>query len=89
LGKQASLVFKKDGLEVWVKDLEDGSKAVGLFNRNPTTGTVKVTWNILGLDGKQIARDVWRQRDEGIFLDSFSAIVPAHGVKLIILRKIN
>jgi len=87
LGKQASLVFKKDGLEVWAKDLEDGSKAIGLFNRNPTTGTVKVTWNILGLDGKQIARDVWRQRDEGMFDDAFSAIVPAHGVKFVILRK--
>ncbi len=87
LGKQASLVSKDGGLEVWAKDLEDGSKAVGLFNRNTTKETVKATWNALGLAGKQVAHDVWRQKDQGTFADSFSAVVPAHGVKLITLRK--
>ncbi|MEO6845604.1 MAG: NPCBM/NEW2 domain-containing protein [Ginsengibacter sp.] len=87
LGNQASRIFKENGLEIWAKDLEDGSKAVGLFNRNSTTETIRVKWNILGLNGRQIARDLWRQRNEGIFSDSFSAIVPAHGVKLITLRK--
>lgn len=87
LGRQASRVYKKDGLEIWARDLEDGSKAVGLFNRNANTETVKATWNDLGINGKQIARDLWRQRDEGVFSDSFSAIVPAHGVKFITLSK--
>ncbi len=87
LGRQASRVFKKDGLEVWARDLEDGSKAVGLFNRNANTKTVKATWSDLGINGKKVARDLWRQRDEGIFTGSFSAIVPAHGVKFITLRK--
>lgn len=87
LGKQASQVSKEGGLEIWVKELEDGSKAVGLFNRNTTKETIKATWSSLGLTGKQIARDVWRQKDLGTFADSFSAIVPAHGVKLITVRK--
>jgi alpha-galactosidase len=87
LGKQASQVSKEGTLEVWVKDLEDGSKAVGLFNRGTTKETVKATWNALGIKGKQIAHDVWRQKDQGTFTDLFSAVVPAHGVKLITLRK--
>jgi len=89
LGKQAGRVFQEAGLEIWMKELEDGSRAVGLFNRNSTTETIKATWNSLGLKGKQTARDVWRQKNEGIFADSFSAIVPAHGVKLITLRKVK
>ena len=35
LGKAALRVAKQGDLEVWAKDMEDGSKAVGLFNRGP------------------------------------------------------
>ena len=87
LGKQASCISKEGGLEIWVKELEDGSKAVGLFNRNTSNETIKATWSTLGLKGKQIIRDVWRQKDQGNFTDSYSVIVPAHGVKLITIRK--
>lgn len=89
LGKQAGRVKAEGGLEIWAKELEDGSKAVGLFNRNPKAETIQVTWNSLGLSGKQIVRDVWRQKDQGLFTDSFSSVVPAHGVKLITIRKSN
>ena len=34
LGRQASPIRQTAGLEVWAKEMEDGSKAVGLFNRN-------------------------------------------------------
>ncbi len=33
LGKQARRVTQADNLEVWAKEMEDGSLAVGLFNR--------------------------------------------------------
>ena len=33
LGRQAGRIAKNGSLEIWAKDLEDGSKAVGLFNR--------------------------------------------------------
>jgi alpha-galactosidase len=83
LGKQAARIFQKNGLEIWAKEIEDGSKAVGLFNRNSSTKTVKANWSILGLKGSQNVRDVWSQKEEGVFAQSFSAAVPAHGVKLI------
>jgi len=87
LGKQAGRIFKKDGLEIWAKDLENGSKAIGLFNRNSITESIEVTWNLLGVQGSHIVHDVWRQEDQGVFPDSFSAFVPAHGVKLITIQK--
>src|SRR5438552_12942763 len=40
LGKQAARVAQNDDLEVWAKDLEDGSKAVGLFNRGESDASV-------------------------------------------------
>ena len=33
LGKSGRRVAKDGDLEVWAKDMEDGTKAVGLFNR--------------------------------------------------------
>lgn len=88
LGEQAGRVFQQDGLEIWAKNMEDGSKAVGLFNRNNTAATIKANWADLNLSGKHIVRDAWRQKDEGTFSGSFTATVPAHGVKLVIIRKL-
>jgi alpha-galactosidase len=70
-----------------VKPLEDGSKAVGLFN--PGTEPVKVTidWSTLGLKGKQQVRDLWRQRDLGVHSDKFAAEVRPHGVVLVRLTR--
>jgi len=87
LGKQAGRVYKNGGLEIWMKEMEDGSKAVGMFNRNIETATIKADWKVLGLAGKQIVRDAWRQKDLGTFSDVFSAEVAPHGVKLIVIRK--
>jgi alpha-galactosidase len=82
LGKQAARVFKEGDLEVWAKDMEDGSKVVGLFNRGPWKSEVKARWSDLGITGKHVARDLWRQKDLGTFKDVFSAFVPRHGVVL-------
>ncbi|HEX4265407.1 MAG TPA: NPCBM/NEW2 domain-containing protein [Verrucomicrobiae bacterium] len=83
LGRQASRVAKGDSTEVWVKDLEDGSKAVGLFNRSEDDTTVTANWSDLGIGGKQTVRDLWRQKDLGKFESKFEAAVPRHGVVLV------
>ncbi|MGA2032383.1 MAG: putative Ig domain-containing protein [Thermoguttaceae bacterium] len=87
LGKPGRRVAKEGGLEVWVRDLEDGSKAVGLFNRGETQAAVVVQWAQAGLVGKQIVRDLWRQKDLGQFKGQFSAAVPRHGVLLVRIRR--
>lgn len=69
-------------MEVVVKELSDGSKAIGLFNLKKTKEIITVNWDVLGLEGEQSIRDLWRQKDVGNFTDSFAAMVPSHGVLL-------
>jgi alpha-galactosidase len=83
LGRQAARVAQNGQLEVWAKDMEDGSKAVGLFNRGYNETSVTANWSDLGLAGKQKVRDLWRQKDLGEFTGSFTASVPRHGVVLV------
>jgi alpha-galactosidase len=83
LGRQAARVAQDGQLEVWAKDLEDGSKAVGLFNRGDEETTVTAKWSDLGLTGKQAVRDLWRQQDLGASDGQFQAPVPRHGVVLV------
>jgi alpha-galactosidase len=83
LGRQASRKTRDGETEVWAKDLSDGSKAVGLFNRGEGAAEVTVHWSDLGLSGQRQVRDLWRQKDAGQFADSFTATVPRHGVCLV------
>jgi alpha-galactosidase len=83
LGKPGRRVAQEESLEVWVRDLEDGSKAVGLFNRGEGEAKVTAKWADLGLKGKQLVRDLWRQKDLGTYESQFEASVPRHGVVMV------
>jgi alpha-galactosidase len=83
LGKQATCVSVEGSLRVFAKDLDDDSKAVGLFNLGDTPATVIVRWENLNLSGAQTVRDLWRQKDLGEFNKEFSATVAPHGVVLL------
>jgi alpha-galactosidase len=83
LGRQAGRIAKNGSLEVWAKDLEDGSKAVGLFNRGEDGATITVKWSELGISGPQNVRDLWRQLDLGKFPGQFQTQVSRHGVVLV------
>lgn len=79
LGKAADRVSRTGELEVWSRPLSDGSIAVGLFNRDEMDMKVGVQWSELGIKGKQVVRDLWRQKNVGTFDNEFSATVPRHG----------
>jgi alpha-galactosidase len=83
LGKQAARVAKDGETEVWAKKLEDGSLAVGLFNRGPAEAGVAVSWKDLGIGGPQRVRDLWRQKDVGVSDGSFATQVARHGAVLV------
>jgi alpha-galactosidase len=83
LGRQAGRISQNGKSEIWAKDLADGSKAVGLFNRGSTEQVVSVRWSDLGLKGTQTVRDLWRQKDLGKFDDEFQTSVPKHGTVLV------
>ena len=83
LGRGGSRVMQDQRLEVWVRPLAGGPKAVAMFNRGLRAATVTARWSEVGVSGPQVVRDLWQQRDVGTFSDRFSATVPAHGAMLV------
>jgi alpha-galactosidase len=84
LGDQAVTVATNGMTKVYAKKMEDGSKAVGLFNTNAKeSATVTVKWSDLGISGEQNVRDLWRQKDLGKFKDEFSMTVAPHSAELV------
>ncbi len=85
LGKEGHRAYKNGDLEVWSKDLADGSRAVVLLNRRATEQEIAVQWVDLGypahLDAR--VRDLWSHKDLGAFQEKFSATVPSHGVVMV------
>ncbi len=84
----AKRIVKTADYEVWVKDLEDGSKAVGLFNISAATNTININWKALGITGNYNIRDIWRQKNLPKSATGFSSVVPSHGVRLVKISKI-
>jgi alpha-galactosidase len=83
LGRQASRVRVNGDIEVWAKDMEDGSKAVGLFNRGRWKSDVPLLWSELGMTGTQSVRDLWRQKNLGEFPAGITLPVARHGAVLL------
>jgi alpha-galactosidase len=83
LGKPARRLLSEGNVQVWVKDLEDGSKAVGIFNLGRDAAKAEVPWSRIGITGGQSVRDLWRQKDLGEFPDTFQTTVRPHGVVLV------
>jgi alpha-galactosidase len=82
LGRQARIFRQNDHEFVLVKELLDGSLAIGLFNLTNNPVTIDISWEDLELKGKYNLRDLWRQQDIGNYQDRFSAVVQPHGVVL-------
>ncbi len=90
LGKQATVISKQGEAGVMAKDLYDGSKAVGLFNPGDAgVQSVVLNWSDLGIKGKYIVRDLWRQKDIGTYENEYKAAVAQHGVVMLSLRKVK
>ena len=83
LGRPGRRVAKDGPREVWAKEMDDGSRAVGLFNRGDQPAAVTARWTDLGLSGTRMVRDLWRQKDLGRFEGAFQTTVPSHGVVLV------
>ncbi|MFR9503255.1 MAG: putative Ig domain-containing protein [Rikenellaceae bacterium] len=80
-------VVATESAEIIVKELYNGDKAIGLFNLTDQSATITLNWDMAQLEGKQAIRDAWRQKDIGVYKDSFSAVVPSHGNVLIVVSK--
>ena len=87
LGECALVIKQTNECFLMVKNLEDGSKAVGLFNRGKVAAQVTAGWYDLKVSGKQTVRDLWRQKELGVFQQKFSSQVPAQGVVMVKITK--
>ena len=85
LGREGQRVVKNGDLEVWVKTLHDGSRAVILFNRGASESEVSVSWEQIGYPNHISAkvRDLWAHKDVGSFTGSYSAKVGSHSVVMV------
>ncbi len=87
LGKQATQAFKTEDYEIWVKELYNGDKAVGIFNLSNTFRKIAVPAGSIGAQEGSSVRDLWRQKDIGSLDNDFQVTVPPHSSVLIRVRK--
>jgi alpha-galactosidase len=84
LGAQGTLVGERSPeLQIWMKPLADGARAVALLNRSALQTVISASWWRLQLSGPARVRDLWAHADLGTETDHVSATVPAHGVVLL------
>lgn len=88
LGREGDRVWKNGDLEVWAKQLKDGSRAVVLLNRGSAEEEIAATWQDLGYPDHLSAsvRDLWQHRDMGKFTGKFSARVASHSVAMVTVK---
>jgi len=99
----AHKILTKEG-QIWYKKLYDGSYAVGFFNVDPyfvlwnqeeaqkvqeAQYRFVIDMKMLGLQGKVKVRDLWRQKDLGIYDSVFRTQVPYHGVTFVKITPLN
>lgn len=78
----------KDDVQVWVKELSDGSHALGIFNLSDKPMHKVFNFSEVGFKGKYLVRDVWRQKNR-ISGNQVDAVIPKHGVLLIKIKKVG
>ena len=62
LGKEARQTVKNDKYQVWVKELKDGGKAIGIFNTSEKYQSVSLDVVAETIKGHSKAIDAWTQR---------------------------
>ena len=81
------------GLQVWLKPLANGAKAVAMLNLRSDSVDAAVRWQEIGIpNGPARVRDLWRHEDLGVHVDAgkdyatrFRAKVPPHGVVMLVI----
>jgi alpha-galactosidase len=103
LGRPARQISDTLGVQTWLKPMSDGSWVVGLFHTAGYGKTpqsyfrwgdevpVEYLFNAagLGLAGRWILRDLWRQKDLGEVKGGMQLSIPHHGVRLLRLRAVR
>ncbi|HUZ05475.1 MAG TPA: glycoside hydrolase family 27 protein [Acidobacteriaceae bacterium] len=89
LGKQGDRISAAGPFEVWSKPLANGEEAVALFNRGTSYYPISFHLKDVGFTQPVQARDLWSHKDVGVIQDSYTAIVPRHGVVMLRLKPLK
>ena len=82
-GIQGRRVWQEGPLEIWMKPLSDGSKALGMFNRSAGPLPVTLRLSDIGIARTAAFRDLWDRKDLGVVKDSYTVDLPRHGAALL------
>ena len=87
LGTPAAQLLVDGRKQIYVKQLADGSRAIGYFNLAQEPQEISATWTQLGLGSGEKTpsrvRDLWRQKDVSVEKEKFTAAVARHGAVLV------
>ncbi len=87
MGQQAECISDANGLEVYVKELENGDVAVAFLNRTDRAEKMSTTLKALFLSGTYIVRDLWLHKDIATTKHVIEAEVQSHEARIFRLRK--
>jgi alpha-galactosidase len=84
LGKPAVRVATLGPVDVYLKELEDGSRVLGFFNRGNDLAAINFNkMGYIGLSGAWHVRDLWRQTDLPDAKGALKLNIQPHGVILL------
>jgi len=74
VGYQGRRIVIDDATSIWAGELSGGAKSLLFFNKDYRSHSFTVSWEQLGFnpDQKVTVRDLWEQRDVGVFHGYFS-----------------
>lgn len=83
LGVQGHTIHVDGPLEIWIKPLKRGAKALAFFNRGDSEFTVPVDPRPLGLSGDPLLRDLWARTPLGRISERLELTIRPHGSRLL------
>ncbi len=86
-GMQGDRVSTEGPIEIWSRTLADGTKAVGIFNRQDKPLVATVDFSTMGFAGGVTARDLWLGKDLGNLTGVYTPQIPGHGVLFLKVSK--
>jgi alpha-galactosidase len=91
LGHQGRRVGRERDVEVWVRALDGGSRAIVLLNRGETAARAEVTWDLVGGRSSDTAlvRDLWERQDLGRRRQGYDVTLAPHSAAMVKATRVS
>lgn len=83
LGKACTELPSVDKLKIYVKEMEDKSKVIGILNTGDANCDTTIPWNKLGLNGQLPLRDLWAMSNLLTSQKGVDVTLPSHACMVI------